>query len=191
MKLLINIILFGSLFAQSIDSEASETFIESLLEDLNRQRNNSVIKRIDESTILDTNYANHAKVLKLKAYYNLKDFDAVLNTAKSMNPLNYPPNLKTSFYLTLGDTYSSKGYYDYAFKNYLDARRSNIDSRSKRTINKRIVQTIPLNLDFENLELMEILEDDKSNLNIILLAQSFSLVYSNSKEIPNKFKKKY
>ena len=40
---------------------------------------------------------------------------------------------------------------------------------------------------FENLELMEILEDDKSNLNIILLAQSFSLVYSNSKEIPNKF----
>ena len=187
MKLLINIILFGSLFAQSIDSEASETFIESLLEDLNRQRNNSVIKRIDESTILDTNYANHAKVLKLKAYYNLKDFDAVLNTAKSMNPLNYPPNLKTSFYLTLGDTYSSKGYYDYAFKNYLDARRSNIDSRSKRTINKRIVQTIPLNLNFENLELMEIVEDNKSNLNIILLAQAFSLVYSNSKEISSKF----
>jgi len=187
MKLLINIILFGSLFAQSIDSEVSETFIESLLEDLNRQRNNSVIKRIDESTILDTNYANHAKVLKLKAYYNLKDFDAVLNTAKSMNPLNYPPNLKTSFYLTIGDTYSSKGYYDYAFKNYLDARRSNIDSRSKRTINKRIVKTIPLNLDFENLELMEILEDNKSNLNIILLAQSFSLVYSNSQEISSKF----
>ena len=88
MKLLINIILFGSLFAQSIDSEASETFIKSLLEDLNREKNNSVIKRIDESTILDTNYANHAKVLKLKAYYNLKDFDAALNTAKSMNPLN-------------------------------------------------------------------------------------------------------
>ncbi len=187
MKLLINIILFGSLFAQSIDSEASETFIESLLEDLNREKNNSVIKRIDESTILDTNYANHAKVLKLKAYYNLKDFDAILNTAKSMNPLNYPPNLKTSFYLTIGDTYSSKGYYDYAFKNYLDARRSNIDSRSKRIINKRIVQTIPLNLNFENLKLMEIVEDNKSNLNIILLAQAFSLVYSNSKEISSKF----
>ena len=187
MKLLINIILFGSLFAQSIDSEANETFIESLLEDLNREKNNSVIKRIDESTILDTNYANHAKVLKLKAYYNLKDFDAALNTAKSMNPLNYPPNLKTSFYLIIGDTYSSKGYYDYAFKNYLDARRSNIDSRSKRTINKRIVQTIPLNLNFENLELMEIVEDNKSNLNIILLAQAFSLVYSNSKEISSKF----
>ena len=38
MKLLVNIILFGSLFAQSIDSEASETFIESLLEDLNREK---------------------------------------------------------------------------------------------------------------------------------------------------------
>ena len=34
---------------------------------------------------------------------------------------------------------------------------------------------------------MEILEDNKSNLNIILLAQSFSLVYSNSQEISSKF----
>ena len=129
MKLLINIILFGSLYAQSIDNVANETFIESLLEDLNRERNNSVIKRIDESTILDTDYVNHAKVLKLKAYYNLKDFDAALNIAKSMNPFSYAPNLKTSFYLTIGDIYSSKGYYNYAFKNYIDARRSNIDHR--------------------------------------------------------------
>ena len=187
MKLLVNIILFGSLFAQSIDNELNEQFIESLVDDLNRQRNNSVIKRIDESMIIETDYANHAKVLKLKAYYNLKDFDAALNEAKLMNPLNFPPNLKTSFYLTMGDIYSSKGYYDFAFKNYLDARRSNIDSRSKRIINKRIVQTIPLNLNFENLELMEIVEDNKSNLNIILLAQAFSLVYSNSKEISSKF----
>ena len=187
MKLLVNIILFGSLFAQSIDSELHEQFIESLVDDLNSQRNNSVIKRIDESMIIETDYANHAKILKLKAYYNLKDFDSALNVAKSMNPLNYSPNLKTSFYLTMGDIYSSKGYYDHAFKNYIDARRSNIDSRSKRVINKRLVKIIPLNLDFENLELMEILEDNKSNLNIILLAQSFSLVYSNSQEISNKF----
>jgi len=187
MRLFVNIILFGSLFAQSIDNEANEKFIESLLDDLNRQRNNSVIKRIDESMIIETDYANHAKILKLKAYYNLKDFDTALNIAKSMNPLNYSPNLKTSFYLTMGDIYSSKGYYDYAFKNYIDARRSNIDSRSKRIINKRLVKIIPLNLDFENLELMEILEDNKSNLNIILLAQSFSLVYNNSQEISSKF----
>ena len=187
MKLFVNIILFGSLFAQSIDSELNEKFIESLVDDLNRQRNNSVIKRIDESMIIETDYANHAKILKLKAYYNLKDFDSALNIAKSMNPLNYSPNLKTSFYLTMGDIYSSKGYYDYAFKNYIDARRSNIDSRSKRVINKRLVKIIPLNLDFENLELMEITEDNKSNLNIILLAQSFSLVYSNSQEISSKF----
>jgi len=187
MKLLVKIILFGSLFAQSIDSELNEKFIESLVDDLNRQKNNSVIKRIDESMIIETDYANHAKILKLKAYYNLKDFDSALNIAKSMNPLNYSPNLKTSFYLTMGDIYSSKGYYDYAFKNYIDARRSNIDSRSKRVINKRLVKIIPLNLDFENLELMEITEDNKSNLNIILLAQSFSLVYSNSQEISSKF----
>ena len=64
MRLLLKIILFGSLFAQSIDNEANEKFIKSLVDDLNRQRNNSVIKRIDESMINETNYANHLKVLK-------------------------------------------------------------------------------------------------------------------------------
>ena len=187
MKLLVNIILFGSLFAQSIDNEVNEKFIKSLVDDLNRQRNNSVIKRIDESMIIETNYANHAKVLKLKAYYNLQDFDAAINTAKSMNPLNFAPNLKTSFHLTMGDIYSSKGYYNFAFKHYIDARRSNEDSRSKRPINKRIAKIIPLNLDYANLELMEILEEDNTNLNIILLAQSFTLIYNNSEEVLNKF----
>ena len=187
MKLLVNIILFGSLFAQSIDNEVNEKFIESLVDDLNRQRNNSVIKRIDESMIIETNYANHAKVLKLKAYYNLQDFDAAINTAKSMNPLNFAPNLKTSFHLTMGDIYSSKGYYNFAFKHYIDARRSNEDSRSKRPINKRIAKIIPLNLDYANLEVMEILEENNTNLNIILLAQSFTLIYNNSEEVLNKF----
>ena len=187
MKLLVNIILFGSLFAQSIDSQLNKKFIESLVDDLNRQRNNSVIKRIDESMIIETNYANHAKVLKLKAYYNLQNFDAALNTANSMNPLNFAPNLKTSFHLTMGDIYSSKGYYNFAFKHYIDARRSNEDSRSKRPINKRIAKIIPLNLDYANLEVMEILEEDNTNLNIILLAQSFTLIYNNSEEVLNKF----
>ena len=187
MKLLVNIILFGSLFAQSLDNEVNEKFIESLVDDLNRQRNNSVIKRIDESMIIETNYANHAKVLKLKAYYNLQDFDAALNTAKSMNHLNFAPNIKTSFHLTMGDIYSSKGYYNFAFKHYIDARRSNEDSRSKRPINKRIAKIIPLNLDYANLEVMEILEEDNTNLNIILLAQSFTLIYNNSEEVLNKF----
>ena len=187
MRLLLNIVLIGSLFAQSIDNEANEKFIKSLVDDLNRQRNNSVIKRIDESMINETNYANHAKVLKLKAYYNLQDFDAALNTAKSMNSLNFPPNLKTSFHLTMGDIYSSKGYYNFAFKHYIDARRSNEDSRSKRSINKRIAKIIPLNLEYANLEVMEILEEDNTNLNIILLAQSFTLIYNNSEEVLNKF----
>ena len=53
MRLLLKIILFGSLCAQSIDNEVNEKFIKSLVDDLNRQRNNSVIKRIDESMIND------------------------------------------------------------------------------------------------------------------------------------------
>ena len=62
MKLLLNIILFGSLFSQSINNEANEKFIESLVDDLNRQRNNSVIKKIDESDA-PINAANIQKVV--------------------------------------------------------------------------------------------------------------------------------
>ena len=34
---------------------------------------------------------------------------------------------------------------------------------------------------------MQILEEDKGNVNIILLAQSFSLIYDNSENVSNKF----
>ena len=187
MRFIVHILLFSSLFAQSIDSEANEKFIESLVDDLNRQRDNSVIKRINDSGILDTDYASHAQVIKIKALYNLKEFDLALNEAKIINPLIFPPHLKTSFYLTMGDIYSSKGYYDFAFKNYIDARRLNKDSRSKKSINRRIAKIIPLNLDFENLELIKILEEDEQNINIILLAQSFSLVYKDSDYVLNQF----
>lgn len=187
MRLIVYIIFFTSLFAQNIDNEANEIFIESLLDDLNRQRNNSVIKRVDDSGILETIYANHAQVIKIKALYNLEEFDLALNEAKNINPLSFPANLKTSFYITMGDIYSSKGYYNFAFQNYIDARRSNNDSRSKKPINRRIAKIIPLDLDYKNLELMKILEEDKGNVNIILLAQSFSLVYNNSDNVLNKF----
>ena len=187
MKYIVNIIFLSCLFAQSVESKLNEKFIESLVNDLNRQKNNSVIKRIDDSQILFTDYSNHAKVLKLKAYYNLKDFNNALNLEKEINPLNFSPNLKTSFYLIMGDIYSLKGYYDNAFKNYINARRSNIDSRAKKSINKRIAKIIPLNLDFKKLELMEIIEKNKSNLDIIVLAQSFSLIYENSVEYLDKF----
>ena len=187
MRFITYIILLSSLFGQNIDNEANEIFIKSLVDDLNRQRNNSVIKRINDSGILDTIYANHAKVIKIKALYNLKEFDLALNEAKNISPLSLPLNLKTSFYITIGDVYSSKGYYNFAFRNYIDARKSNNDSRSKKPINRRIAKIIPLDLDYKNLELMQILEEDKGNLNIILLAQSFSLVYDNSDNVSNKF----
>lgn len=187
MRFITFIILLSSLFGQNIDNEANEIFIKSLVDDLNRQRNNSVIKRVDDSGILETIYANHAQVIKIKALYNLEEYDLALNEAKNINSLSFPVNLKTSFYITMGDIYSSKGYYDLAFKNYIDARRSNNDSRSKKPINRRIAKIVSLDLDYKNLELMQILEEDKGNINIILLAQSFSLIYDNSENVSNKF----
>tara|TARA_X000001036_G_scaffold389775_1_gene387032 strand:- start:3071 stop:4858 length:1788 start_codon:yes stop_codon:yes gene_type:complete len=189
MKLLVYITFIGSLFAQSIDNEANERFIESLVDDINRQRNNAVIKRIDDSEISTTIYSSHAEIIKIKALYNLNELDLALNTAKAINPLSLPPHLKTSFYLTMGDIYSVKGYYDFAFKNYIDARRTNIDSRSKKKINRRIAKLIPLNLDYDSLELLLLLEEDDRNKNIILLAQSFTLVFDGSSNIAEKFQK--
>ena len=189
MKLLVYITFIGSLFAQSIDNEANQRFIESLVDDINRQRNNAVIKRIDDSEISTTIYSSHAEIIKIKALYNLNELDLALNTAKAINPLSLPPHLKTSFYLTMGDIYSVKGYYDFAFKNYIDARRTNIDSRSKKKINRRIAKLIPLNLDYDSLELLLLLEEDDRNKNIILLAQSFTLVFDGSSNIAEKFQK--
>ena len=81
MKLLVYITFIGSLFAQSIDNEANQRFIESLVDDINRQRNNAVIKRIDDSEISTTIYSSHAEIIKSKALYNLNELDLALNTA--------------------------------------------------------------------------------------------------------------
>ena len=189
MKLLLYITLISTLFAQSFDDEANEKFIESLIDDLNRQRNNAVIKKINDSEILNTSYSNHAEVIKVKALYNLNELDLALNKAKEINPLSLPANLRTSFYLTIGDIYSVKGYYDFAFKSYLDAKRDNIDSKSKKTINSRVAKLIPLNLDYDLLELYLVTEESESNKNIILLAQSFTLAFDGLANISETFNK--
>jgi hypothetical protein len=189
MKLLLYITLISTLFAQSFDDEANEKFIESLINDLNRQRNNAVIKKINDSEILNTSYSNHAEVIKVKALYNLNELDLALNKSKEINPLSLPANLRTSFYLTIGDIYSVKGYYDFAFKSYLDAKRDNIDSRSKKTINRRVAKLIPLNLDYDLLELYLVTEESESNKNIILLAQSFTLAFDGLANISETFNK--
>jgi hypothetical protein len=189
MKLLLYITLISTLFAQSFDDEANEKFIESLIDDLNRQRNNAVIKKINDSEILNTSYSNHAEVIKVKALYNLNELDLALNKSKEINPLSLPANLRTSFYLTIGDIYSVKGYYDFAFKNYLDAKRDNIDPKSKKTINRRVAKLIPLNLDYDLLELYLVTEESESNKNIILLAQSFTLAFDGLANISETFNK--
>ncbi len=188
MKFIIFIYIFFSLLiAQQSEVEQNEEFINSLLSDLNRQKNNAVLKRINDSDIQSTDYAQHANVIKLKALYNLNEFDKALKIAKNIKILNFPPHLSTSYYTTLGDIYSAKGYYDFAFENYINAKSINIDNRFKKKINQRIVKLIPLNLDYDSLELLLVLEEDDRNKNIILLAQSFTLVFESSVKIDKKF----
>ena len=80
----------------------NNTYYEGLIWPANYlYQDNSVIKRVDDSGILKTIYANHAQVVKIKALYNLEEFDLALNAAKNINPLRFPANLKTSF---LNDT---------------------------------------------------------------------------------------
>lgn len=187
MKLLIYITLISGLFSQSIDNIDNKKFIESLVQDLNKQKNNAVLKKIADSNISETQFNNHVDVIKLKALYNLKEFDEAIKIAAKMNYNAFSPNLKTTYHISLGDIYGAKNYYDLSFEHYLQAHKSNIDTRFKNKINKRIAKLIPLNLDYDLLELEYITEENEVNKNIILLAQVFSLSLNNSPYVNDKF----
>ena len=63
---------------------------------------------------------------------------------------------------------------------YLGANKSNIDTRAKRRINQRLNKLLKMGLDQNSLSSIVLLEDNQNNLNIIKLAQSFTLASNQS-----------
>tara|TARA_B100001079_G_scaffold188102_1_gene162102 strand:+ start:2 stop:1603 length:1602 start_codon:yes stop_codon:yes gene_type:complete len=110
----------------------------------------------------------------MKAHIGLNEYDKALKISNDVDVKNLEQNLKTIYSISSGDIYSEKGFYDKAFEYYLYAKKSNIDKRSIKRINKRIYNVIPMNLNRKNLDLLFVLEDNEKNKNLILLAMAFN-----------------
>ena len=167
-KLFFTLLISNFLFAQDF---INDDLIESLIDDFNREKYNSVLKRINEIDVKDSdNSINVLEIFSMKAYLGLKEYDKALKISKKIDIRKLDNNLRTIYALSLGDIFSEKGFYDKAFESYLLARKSNVDKRSNKRINKRIYNILPMNLNVKNLELLKVLENDFKNKNLISLA---------------------
>ena len=167
-----------------ISQEANPTYLKMELEksiaDINARQFANAISRIDNINFSDSQYLNHALILKLKAFHGLNNIDQSLFIAKQINDNQLGPNLKTIYHMELGDIFSEMSLFDKSFEHYLSANKSNIDTRAKRRINQRLNKLLKMGLDQNSLSSIVLLEDNQNNLNIIKLAQSFTLASNQS-----------
>ena len=167
-----------------ISQEANPTYLKMELEksiaDINARQFANAISRIDNINFSDSQYLNHALILKLKAFHGLNNIDQSLFIAKQINDNQLGPNLKTIYHMELGDIFSEMSLFDKSFEHYLSANKSNIDTRAKRRINQRLNKLLRMGLDQNSLSSIVLLEDNQNNLNIIKLAQSFTLASNQS-----------
>ena len=167
-----------------ISQEANPTFLKIELEksiaDINARQFANAISRIDNIDFSDSEYLNHALILKLKALHGLNNIDQSLFIAKQVNDDELGPNLKTIYHMELGDIFSELSLFDKSFEHYLNANKSNIDTRAKKRINQRLNKLLRMGLSQNSLSSIGHLEGNKNNLNIIKLAQSFTLASNKS-----------
>mgnify|MGYP002883882032 FL=1 len=171
-KIFFFIVFSNFMLAQNLNND---DFIDSLVSDLNKEKYNSVLKKVSENEIQDSEYLNQLlKIFSMKAHIGLNEHDKALKISNDVDVKNLEQNLKTIYLISSGDIYSEKGFYDKAFEYYLYAKKSNIDKRSIKRINKRIYNVIPMDLNRKNLDLLFVLEDNEKNKNLILLAMAFN-----------------
>ena len=136
-KLFLTVLISNFLFAQDF---INDDLIESLIDDFNREKYNSVLKRINEIEVKDSdNSINVLEIFSMKAYLGLKEYDKALKISKKIDIRKLDNNLRTIYALSLGDIFSEKGFYDKAFESYLLARKSNVDKRSNKRINLSLI----------------------------------------------------
>ncbi|MEC7822435.1 MAG: penicillin-binding protein activator, partial [Candidatus Neomarinimicrobiota bacterium] len=116
------------------------------------------------------------------ALHGINDIDQSLFVAKQINDDKLDPNLKTIYNIELGDIFSEISLFDKAFEHYLSANKSNTDPRAKKRINQRLNKLLRMGLDQNTLSSIALLEDNSNNLNIIKLAQSFTLASDKSQK---------
>ena len=180
MKKLFLIFFLSFLISQEANPTYLKIELEKSIADINARQFANAISRIDNINFSDSQYLNHALILKLKAFHGLNNIDQSLFIAKQINDNQLGPNLKTIYHMELGDIFSEMSLFDKSFEHYLSANKSNIDTRAKRRINQRLNKLLKMGLDQNSLSSIVLLEDNQNNLNIIKLAQSFTLASNQS-----------
>ena len=180
MKKLFLIFFLSFLISQEANPTYLKIELEKSIADINARQFANAISRIDNINFSDSQYLNHALILKLKAFHGLNNIDQSLFIAKQINDNELGPNLKTIYHMELGDIFSEMSLFDKSFEHYLSANKSNIDTRAKRRINQRLNKLLRMGLDQNSLSSIVLLEDNQNNLNIIKLAQSFTLASNQS-----------
>ena len=180
MKKLFLIFFLSFLISQEANPTYLKIELEKSIADINARQFANAISRVDNINFSDSQYSNHALILKLKAFHGLNNIDQSLFIAKQINDNELGPNLKTIYHMELGDIFSEMSLFDKSFEHYLSANKSNIDTRAKRRINQRLNKLLKMGLDQNSLSSIVLLEDNQNNLNIIKLAQSFTLASNQS-----------
>jgi len=180
MKKLFLIFFLSFLISQEANPTYLKIELEKSIADINARQFANAISRIDNINFSDSVYSNHALILKLKALHGLNNIDQSLFIAKQINHNQLGSNLKTIYHMELGDIFSEMSLFDKSFEHYLGANKSNIDTRAKRRINQRLNKLLRIGLDQNSLSSIGLLEDNPNNLNIIKLAQSFTLASNQS-----------
>jgi len=180
MKKLFLIFFLSFLISQEANPTYLKIELEKSIADINARQFANAISRIDNINFSDSQYSNHALILKLKALHGLNNIDQSLFIAKQINHNQLGSNLKTIYHMELGDIFSEMSLFDKSFEHYLGANKSNIDTRAKRRINQRLNKLLRIGLDQNSLSSIGLLEDNPNNLNIIKLAQSFTLASNQS-----------
>ena len=172
MKKLFLIFLLSFLISQEANPTYLKIELEKSIADINSRQFANAISRIDNINFSDSEYSNHALILKFKALHGLNNIDQSLFIAKQINHNQLGPNLKTIYHMELGDIFSEMSLFDKSFEHYLGANKSNIDTRAKRRINQRLNKLLRMGLNQNSLSSIGLLEDNPNNLNICLLYTS-------------------
>ena len=180
MKKLFLIFFLSFLISQEANPTYLKIELEKSIADINARQFANAISRIDNIDFSDSEYLNHALILKLKALHGLNNIDQSLFIAKQVNDDELGPNLKTIYHIELGDIFSEMSLFDKSFEHYLNANKSNIDTRAKKRINQRLNKLLRMGLSQNSLSSIGHLEENANNLNIIKLAQSFTLASNKS-----------
>ena len=187
MKKIIFILFISLAIAQNSNEEYLQLELNKAVNDINSKKFNNAISRIDKNDFSNSILSNHALVIKMKAFHGNGDLEKALSVRKNISVHTLEPNLNTIYNIEMGDIFSEMGFFDKSFEYYLLANKSNIDSKSNKRINQRFKKLVRMELDEQQIGLLLLTEDNPKNINILLLAKSFSMARNNSTNLKDVF----